>query len=146
MLITAQQSFTRQTPRKLRLVANTVKDLPLEQALRQLAVIERRGTIVVMKVVKQAIANAMNNHGFQFADLSLKEIRVNEGPRYRRFRAVSRGRAHDVKKRTSHVTVVLNAGAEAKPVVDAAPAVAPAAPVATAATPKKAVTTKKATK
>ncbi len=116
MLIKAQQTNTRQTPRKLRLVANTVKDLPLEQALRQLAVIERRGTLVVMKVLKQAIANAVNNHGLQFADLSLKEITVTEGARYRRFKAVSRGQAHDVKKRTSHVTVVLTTDKVAKKV------------------------------
>lgn len=107
MLITATQKNTRQTPRKVRLVANTVKKMPLEKALQQLAVMERRASLVIMKVMKQALANAINNHGLKFNDLVLDNILVTEGPRYRRFRAVSRGRAHGVIKRTSHITVTL---------------------------------------
>ncbi len=115
MQIQARQSYSRQTPRKLRLVANTVKKLPLEQAIRQLAVIERKSTLVIMKVMKQAIANAINNHHLQFSDLVLKDIHVTEGPRYRRYQAVSRGRAHEIIKRTSHVTVTLVTKDEVKP-------------------------------
>ncbi len=107
MLIKVTQKNTRQTPRKVRLVANTVKKMPLEQALRQLAVIERRSTLVLMKVIKQAIANAINNHGLKFDDLLLDTILINEGPRFRRFNAVSRGRAHGIIKRSSHITVTL---------------------------------------
>ena len=103
----ATQKYTRQTPRKVRLVANTVKKLPLEQALRQLSVMERRASLVVMKVVKQAMANAINNHGLKFDELVLSNILVTEGPRYRRFNAVSRGRAHGIIKRTSHICVTL---------------------------------------
>ena len=55
------QKNTRQSSRKVRLVANTVKDLSLEGAIRQLAVIERRATLVLLKTIKQAIANAKNN-------------------------------------------------------------------------------------
>lgn len=109
MLIKAEQKFIRQTPRKLRLVANTVKKLSLIEALKQLAVIERRSTLAITKVVKQALANAINNQGFKFEDLSLKNILVTEGPRYKRFRAVSRGRAHNVVKKTSHVAVIIEA-------------------------------------
>ena len=54
MLIIAKQTFTRQTPRKVRLVANAVKKLTVELALKQLAVIERRSTLVLLKVMKQA--------------------------------------------------------------------------------------------
>lgn len=107
MLIKATQLYTRQSPRKVRLVANTIKKLSLEDAFRQLALIPRRATDVVSKVMRQAVANAVNNHGFQASDLMIDEVIVNEGPRYKRFRAVSRGRAHNVVKRTSHVTVVL---------------------------------------
>jgi len=108
MLIKATQKYTRQSPRKVRLVANTVKKLPLEQALQQLAVIERRSTLVIMKVVKQAMANAINNHGLKFEDLTLDSILVTPGPTYRRMRAASRGRGMEIKKRTSHITVVLS--------------------------------------
>lgn len=107
MLIKATQTYTRQTPRKVRLVANTIKDMSLEAAMQQLGAIARRSTGVVAKVLRQAVANAVNNHGYQVQDLTIDQVIVNEGPRYKRFRAVSRGRAHNVIKRTSHVTVVL---------------------------------------
>ncbi|MEX0895479.1 MAG: 50S ribosomal protein L22 [Patescibacteria group bacterium] len=107
MIITATQTNTRQAPRKVRLVANAVRKMPLDTALRQLAVIERRASILVLKVIRQAIANAQHNHGAAFADLSLKNITVDSGPHYKRFRAVSRGRGHQILKKTSHVTVQL---------------------------------------
>ncbi len=114
MLIKAVQKYTRQTPRKVRLVANQVKDLPLEQAMKQLAVIEKKATDVIAKTLKLAIADATHNHGFQVSDLSIERIIIGEGPRYRRFNAVSRGRAHGIIKRTCHVTVVLKTQDEAK--------------------------------
>lgn len=107
MLITAKQSYVRQAPRKVRLVASQVKKLSLEKAIKQLAVIERRATVSILKVVKQAIANATNNLGLNMEDLVLKDIRVSDGPVYKRMRAVSRGRGHRIEKRTCHITVVL---------------------------------------
>jgi len=109
MLITATQKFTRQSPRKVRLVANAVKKMSLDKALQQLAIIERKSTMVLMKTLKQAIANAVNNHGLKFADLSIDTIMINEGPTFKRMRAVSRGRGHEIKKRTSHIVVRLKA-------------------------------------
>lgn len=114
MFIKAVQKYTRQTPRKVRLVANAVKDLPLEQAMKQLGVIEKKATDVVAKTIRMAIADATHNYGFQVSDLSIDRIIINEGPRYRRFRSVSRGRAHGIIKRTCHVTVVLSTPEDAK--------------------------------
>lgn len=108
------QKNTRQTPRKVRLVANAIKGLPLEQAIRQLAVMERRATVVMLKTIKQAIANAKNNHGVDADKLAIKEILVNQGPTYKRFNAVSRGRAHGIQKKTSHITVTLEEKVEKK--------------------------------
>ncbi|NCN03819.1 MAG: 50S ribosomal protein L22 [Candidatus Pacebacteria bacterium] len=108
------QKNTRQTPRKVRLVANAIKDLPLEQAIKQLAVMDRRATVVMLKTIKQAIANAKNNHGVDADKLAIKEILVNGGPVYKRFNAVSRGRAHSILKRTSHITVTLEEKIEKK--------------------------------
>lgn len=107
MLITAEQKNVRQTPRKVRLVANQVRELPLDQAIKQLAVIERKSTIVILKVIKQAIANATNNLGIAPEDLVLNNIIISDGPIYRRQRAVSRGRGHGIDKRTCHVKVIL---------------------------------------
>lgn len=118
MQFVATQKITRQSPRKVRLVANQVKALPLSDMLQQLAVIERRATLVLLKTLKQAIANATNNHGVAFDDLELAELLVNEGPRYKRFRAVSRGQAHSIIKRTCHVRVVLRTKAKTKSQVE----------------------------
>lgn len=107
MLITATQKYTRQTPRKVRLVANSVRDKDLPQALEHLSVMQRRASLEVLKVVRQAVANAMNNHGYQLSDLKIKTIMVHKGPTYKRFRAVSRGRAHSIEKQTCHIQVEL---------------------------------------
>jgi len=101
------QKNTRQSPRKVRLVANVIKKLPLEQAIKQLGVIERKSTVVLLKVLKQAIANAKNNHGVDADKLVIKEILVNGGSSYKRYNAVSRGRGHSILKRTSHISVTL---------------------------------------
>jgi len=114
----ATQKLTRQSSRKIRLVANQVKKLALPDMLRQLAVIERKSTLVLLKTLKQVIANAQNNHGVAFEDLELVELLVNDGPSYKRFQAVSRGRAHSILKRTSNIRVVLRQKSDsvAKPV------------------------------
>jgi large subunit ribosomal protein L22 len=140
MLIKAVQKYTRQSPRKVRLIANTVRKLSVDQALKQLAVIEKKATMVVSKVMRQAIADAVHNHGYQLSDLSIDNILVNEGPRYRRFQPVSRGRAHGIIKRTCHITVVLKTKEEeAKPVAPQKEEVKSVATAPKADAPKKKV-------
>lgn len=107
MLLEATQKNTRQTARKVRLVAGAVKGKSITDAIEQLAVMERRSSLVVLKVLRQALASAQHNHGITMDQLNLKNIIVNEGPTYKRFRAVSRGRAHTILKRSCHVTVQL---------------------------------------
>jgi len=107
MIITAIQKNTRQTARKVRYVANVVKKMSIEDAFKQLAVMERRSSLVVMKTLRQAVANAINNHGLALADLEIKNIVIDEAPTYKRWRAVSRGRAHTILKRSCHVKVEL---------------------------------------
>jgi large subunit ribosomal protein L22 len=113
----ATQKITRQSPRKVRLVANQVKSLPMPEMLQQLAVIEKKSTLVLLKTVRQAIANAQNNHGVALEDLELKELLVNEGPTYKRFQPVSRGQAHKILKRTCHIRVVLRKKNSAQDIV-----------------------------
>jgi large subunit ribosomal protein L22 len=143
MLITAQQRNSRQSDRKVLLVANSVKKLSVEGALKQLAVMEKKASLVVMKVLRQAVANAIHNHGLTLADLKIQSILVGGGQSYKRFRAVSRGRAHSILKRTCHVTVVLTTATPtvAAPVDKAAKKVA--APVVKAEPAKKAPAAKK---
>jgi large subunit ribosomal protein L22 len=110
MIIKATQKNTRQTALKVRLVANQVRKLSLTAAITQLGVIQKRASLNILKLIRQAIADAVNNHGFTVSELTLKNITVTVGPTYKRFRAVSRGRAHTILKRTCHITVELEAG------------------------------------
>lgn len=117
MQIVATQKYTRQSPRKVRLVANQVKGLPLPQVIDQLGVIQKKSTLVILKTLRQALANAQHNYGLKIEDIELENILVTEGPRYRRWQAVSRGRAHGIIKRTCHVQVILKT-ADKAPVVE----------------------------
>lgn len=115
MKIKAEQKNSRQSPRKVRLVANQIKDLSLEQAFIQLSLIERKASLVLLKVLRQAVANAANNYQLGVEDLAIEKIVVKTGPTYKRMRAVSRGRGHRILKRTCHVEVILVPKPEVKP-------------------------------
>ena len=113
-VITAQQKNVRQSSRKVRLVANQVKKMELAAAVAALAVMERRSSMVILKVINQAIANATKNMSLSVGELELVDIVVDDGPILRRMRAVSRGRGHGIDKRTCHVRVVLRTKDENK--------------------------------
>ena len=119
MKIKAQQKNSRQSPRKVRLIANQVKDLPLDQAFIQLSLMERKGALVILKVLRQAVANAVNNHQLDIKDLEIDQILVKTGPTYKRMRPVARGRAHRILKRTSHVEVILKTKQEVSKTAEA---------------------------
>lgn len=137
MIIKAEQKNTRQTSRKVRLVADVVKKMSIADAIKQLAVINRKSSLLVLKVLGQAVANATNNFGLAVADLEIDNIVINDGPALKRWRAVSRGRAHTILKRTCHVRVDLRTKKEAVPV---AKTEAPKAEVAVEEAPKDEVT------
>jgi large subunit ribosomal protein L22 len=77
----------------------------VDEALTILQHTPRRSAIQVSKVVKSARANAENNHNYRPNSLHITEISVTQGPRLKRFRAVSRGMAHPYVRRTSHIRV-----------------------------------------
>lgn len=108
MLIKAQQKYIRTSPRKLRLVADSVRTIGSPKlALIYLEQAQKSAAQDVRKVIQTAIANAVNNLKLQEDQLFLREIQVGEGPTYKRGRAVSRGRMHPIEKKTSHITVIL---------------------------------------
>jgi large subunit ribosomal protein L22 len=107
MLIKAEQKYVRITPRKLRLVANAVKKLSLDEAMNQLAFIRKGAARPLLKVFKQAVANAKNNHQLKEDDLRIKSLEIKKGAIYKRWQPVSRGRAHSILKRTSHILLWL---------------------------------------
>lgn len=116
MLIKAEQKYIRTSPRKLRLVADMVRGMKDPQtAIVYLMNIDKRAALPIQKVIKQALSNAKNNAGISENEVSLKELVISQGPFYKRFRPVSRGRAHGIKKRTSHIRVILESRTEKQP-------------------------------
>lgn len=107
MIIKAQQKYIRMSPRKVRLVAKAVDSLEPKEALVQLSHMRKVAADEVAKVIKQAMANATKNLGLKEEYLRFQSIQVDEGATFKRWRAVSRGRAHSIYKRTSHITVYL---------------------------------------
>ncbi len=114
MIIKAEQKNTRQPARKVRLVADVIKKMSIVDAIKHLATINRKSSLLVLKVLRQATANATNNFGLAVTDLEIDKIWVNDGPALKRWRAVSRGRAHTILKRTCHVRVDLRTKKEIK--------------------------------
>lgn len=99
----------RMSARKVRLVADMVRGMHVEQAINTLSFVKQAAGVPVKKVIESALANAENNEGLDVDTLFLGEIRVDEGPTIKRFRPRARGRACPIRKRTSHISVVLEA-------------------------------------
>lgn len=107
MTVHATQKYIRMSARKIRLVADLVRGQELAQINTTLSVLNKRAARVVNEVIRQAVANGVNNLGYSETQLSLKSIVVNEGPTYKRVIAKSRGRSGAILKRTSHISVEL---------------------------------------
>lgn len=102
----AEQKYLLLSPRKIRPVVEVIKKLTPKRALEVLPFIKRRASETLAKVIKSAVANA-NIKNVDITKLSFKEIQIGEGPRLKRGMPVSRGRWHPIKKRMSHIRIVL---------------------------------------
>ena len=100
--------FVRISPSKVRIVLNEIRGKKYEDAVAILKFMPSTATECVLKTLESAGANAENNLGLNKADLIVKETYVDGGPTLKRFQPVSKGRAHEIKKRTSHITVILD--------------------------------------
>ncbi len=112
-----------QTPRKVSLVASLVRGRSVADALVILENVPKRAALPVKKVIASAAANATNNHGLDGKTLQIKTLSVTAGPRLKRFKPASRGRALPFQKRSSHILVEVT-GAEKPKKVAAKPAAA----------------------
>jgi len=100
--------FLRVPPRKARLVIDLIRGRDVGQALDTVRFTRKYAARVVEKVLKSAVANAQHNHGARAVDrLFVKDAFVNQGPTMKRFRPRAMGRATPIKKRSSHITIVL---------------------------------------
>lgn len=104
---TAEFKHIRISPTKLRSVANLVRGKRVEDALDVLRFTSSKGAVPVFKLVKSAIANADQKNTVNIDKLFIKTIKVDEGPRWKRFRPRSRGMANPYVKRTSHLSIEL---------------------------------------
>ncbi|MDO5536695.1 MAG: 50S ribosomal protein L22 [Desulfovibrionaceae bacterium] len=98
--------FQRVSPRKTRLVARNVVGMGVEDALNVLRFTPNKPAGVLYGVVKSALANASQT-SVNVDAMIIKEVLVNEGPSWKRFMPRAQGRATRVRKRTSHITVIL---------------------------------------
>jgi len=95
------------SPRKVRLIADSIRNLSLEKALDVLSLERKRPASVLFKTLKSAKANALNNGKANEEKLYIKSLEVSEGSAFKRFRPSTRGRVHPYKKRTSNIKIVL---------------------------------------
>ncbi len=106
MDIITVQKFVRISPKKMRGVADIAKKLTPQDAVSKLPFLRKRGSEVLVKVIKTSLASAKQK-GISDDTLVFKEIQIGEGPKLKRGRAASRGRWHPYKRRMSHIRVVL---------------------------------------
>lgn len=107
MEIKAELKYLRIAPRKVRSVVDLIRNKEIREAESQLKFVFRKAADPVLKLLKSAVANAKNNFGVDKENLFIKEIKVNEGVPYKRWRPMSRGRAYPIMKRTSHILICL---------------------------------------
>ncbi len=106
--------FLRVTPQKTRRVVDLVRGRPVDEALALLRFAPQAAAEPVLKTVESALANAEGVEDLHRHDLVISTARVDEGPTLKRFRPRAQGRAYRIRKRTSHLTIVVTPRPEAE--------------------------------
>ena len=109
MPVTAKLNYLRMAPRKVRLVTNLIRGLNVIEAQTQLKFLSKRAAGPILKLLKSAIANAKHNFDLAEENLYIAKISVDQGPSLKRWLPRAMGRATPIIKRTSHITIVLEA-------------------------------------
>lgn len=108
MEVQALNKYARMSPMKVRQVAREIQGRPASEALELLKFIPRKSARLVAKTLSSAVANAENNHSLSADTLIVKRALVEDGPVFKRFQPVARGSAHPIRKRTSHIRIILS--------------------------------------
>ena len=103
----AQAKHIRQSPYKVRRVLDLVRGLPVDEARIVLEFTNRKAAGTIIKVLDSAVANAEHNFALDAEELFVSEAYADEGPTLKRWRPRARGRATKIRKRTSHITIVV---------------------------------------
>lgn len=108
MEVKAIAKTVRIAPRKVRLVVDLIRGKSVGDAISILRLTPKRSSAVVEKVVKSAVANAVNNNKLEQSSLYIKQAFVDEGITMKRYRARAKGSGNQILKRTSNITIVLD--------------------------------------
>ena len=103
----ATLKYARISSRKVKIVADLIRGKNIDEALAIVKFTPKASSEIIEKLLKSAMANAENNHGMKHEDLYVAEIFANQGPTLKRIRPAAKGSAVRIRKRTSHITVVL---------------------------------------
>ena len=104
----AVAKYIRIPPRKVRLIMNEIRGKKVGEALNAVSFAPQKGAFILKKLISSAVANAENNFDMDVDKLYIKELYADEGPTLKRFRPRAMGRATRIRKRTSHLTVILD--------------------------------------
>ena len=99
--------FARISARKVKIVADLIRGKDIDEALAIVKYTPKASSEIIEKLLKSAIANAENNHNMKHENLYVAEIYANQGPTLKRIRPAAKGSAVRIRKRTSHITIVL---------------------------------------
>jgi large subunit ribosomal protein L22 len=108
MEVRAKLRFVRVSPRKARLVADLIRGKGSEEAMNILTFTKKAASKIIIKLLKSAIANATQKKTIDIDRLYVKKIAVDQGPTMKRFQPRALGRATTIRKRSSHITIVLD--------------------------------------
>lgn len=100
--------YVRISPRKIRLIMDEVRGKKVEEALHMLSFAPQKGARILKKLIQSAAANAQENSGLDVDGLYIHRIYADQGPTLKRWRPRALGRATRIRKRTSHLTVILD--------------------------------------
>ena len=104
----AVAKYIRVSPQKARLVVDLVRGKKIDEARKILQFTRKYSAGIIGKVLKSAVANAKQNPNIDESILYVKDIFVDQGPSLKRWRARAQGRAASIKKRMSHITIILD--------------------------------------
>lgn len=110
MEVIATTRYARIAPRKARNLARAIQGLSVKEALQAVQFSERKAAMLIGKTLKSAVANAENNVQVSAEDLKVKEAVIQEGPDFPRHWPRARGMVSRIRKRTSHIRIILTDG------------------------------------
>jgi len=113
MEVKAVTKFARISAFKAREVTRSIQGLPAADALERLQFYPKKAARLIFKTLHSAVANAEHNNNLRRESLVIKEATVGEGPTFKRFQPKARGSAGPIRKRTSHVRIILVEAEEA---------------------------------